>query len=211
MSTDSPAILAIETDRARRGSPRWIWRGLVSLVRYSHTAACLKFVSVLGAISRPGMFPIGHLQAWALRRIGVRCASNQIWFGRDLMIDFPQNLSLGRRVVVGAHASLTARGELTIGDDFLSAPGLMINTGSHDPATLAPNYAPVRIGPGVWCGLRVTICTGVTIGAGAVVGAGSVVVGDLPARHIALGVPCKPRREVPRPPPGAKTWSNFPA
>ena len=37
---------------------------------------------------------------------------------------------------------------------------------------------------------------GVTIGAGAVVGAGSVVVGDLPARHLCVGNPCRVVREV---------------
>jgi acetyltransferase-like isoleucine patch superfamily enzyme len=206
--TIAPALSLSQPARRRRGMS-WMLHGIASVARYGYRATCLQFVGFLGAISRPGMPPIGRLQAWALRRIGVRCRSNDIWIGRDIMIDFPNALVLGRRVVIGAHSSLTARGSLEIGDDFLSAPGLMINTGSHDLGTLAPTYAPVVIGPGVWCGMRVTIGTGVTIGAGAVIGAGSVVVGDIPAHHVAVGVPCKARRDIANLTSSPDRWSNF--
>ena len=56
--------------------------------------------------------------------------------------------------------------------------------------------APVRIGDDVWLATGVVVCPGVTIGAGAVVGAGSVVTRDLPARHLCVGNPCRPVREL---------------
>ncbi|HVU24512.1 MAG TPA: hypothetical protein VHE13_10335 [Opitutus sp.] len=195
----------------RRTGPAWLCWNLRRLFRMLYVNLLLVFVRLLGAVSTPGMRPVGVLQAWALRRMGVHCHSSLVWIGPRFSLDFPEGLTLGRRVVIGADSRLTARSPITIGDDFLSAPGLIINTGTHDLNTLEPRTAPIMIGPGVWCGLRVTICTGVTIGAGAIVGAGAVVVKDLPPRTLGLGVPCHPQRALAPLPPGSPRWSNFPS
>lgn len=49
----------------------------------------------------------------------------------------------------------------------------------------------VIIGNDVWIATNVTILSGVTIGDGAVIGANSLVISDVPAYHIAAGVPAK--------------------
>ncbi|HZE14601.1 MAG TPA: acyltransferase [Mycobacterium sp.] len=49
--------------------------------------------------------------------------------------------------------------------------------------------APVAIGGDSWIGAKATICKGVVIGEGAVVSGNSLVVRDVPARHVASGVP----------------------
>ncbi len=50
---------------------------------------------------------------------------------------------------------------------------------------------PVRIGPDVWVGTKVTVLRGVTVGHGAVLAANSVINRDIPPMAIAGGVPAK--------------------
>lgn len=200
---DSPAQ-PLQSSRSSRVS-----RKIRSILRHSQHFSLLKFIHLVAALSDPGQWPTGCLQAWALRRMGVRCPSNDVWVGPRTAIDNPRRLILGRRISIGADSRLTGyKADITIGDDFLAAPGLYINTGTHDLETLVPRYAPVTIGPGVWCGTRVTICAGVTIGADAVIGAGAMVVRDIPAGQLAVGVPCRPVRAARRD-PTAQRWSNF--
>ena len=211
MSTATHPPFATVPAGERRTGLAWIRANVGRLFRMLYVNALTAFVGFLGSISTPGMKPIGRLQAWALRRMGVDCPSSLVWIGPRFALDYPAGLSLGRRVVIGADSRLTARARIAIGDDFLSAPGLAINTGTHDVETLAPQVAPVTIGPGVWCGQRVTICAGVTIGPGAVVGAGAVVIRSLPPRHVCVGVPCRPLKPLPSPSRLAPPWSNFPS
>ena len=54
---------------------------------------------------------------------------------------------------------------------------------------------PVRIGPDVWLGTKVTVLRGVSIGRGCVVAANAVVNKDLPAFSVAVGVPARVVRD----------------
>lgn len=200
--------VTIWSEPPRRNGLAWLALNVRRLGGRAWVLACSRFISLLGSLSTPGMKPACRLQAWALRRMGVTCPSNEVWVGPHVYFDYPQNVVLGRGVTLGSESRLTARSAIVIGDDFLGAPGLQLNTGTHDPATLVPQSAPITVGAGVWCGARVTICAGVTVGDGAVIGAGSVVLKDLPARHLAHGVPCRPQRALPAPPAGPR-WSNF--
>jgi len=208
MKTSTHA-LTIWTDEPRRTGLAWFSSNLGRLIRQFHVGLLSRFISLLGEVSTPGMKPIGFLQAWALRRMGARCDSNEVWIGSHVCFEYPHHVVFGKRVVLGADSRLTARSEIVLGDDFLSAPGLYINTGTHDPVTLVPQSSPVHIGAGVWCGTRVTICAGVNIGDNAVIGASSLVLHDLPPRHLAVGTPCKPCRLLPEPDQAITRWSNF--
>ncbi|HEY4299512.1 MAG TPA: hypothetical protein VGM73_01480 [Candidatus Didemnitutus sp.] len=201
--------LTIWTSQPRRTGWSWVSRNSVSVLRQLKILALCRFVGALGALCVPGVRLVGAIQAWALRRMGVRCPGRDVWIGPNFRIDYPHRLSLGHRVVIGADSRITARDDVVIGDDFLSAPGLWINTGTHDPVTLVPLSSPITIGPGVWCGARVTICAGATIGAGCIVGAGSLVIRDLPEDVIAFGVPARPQRSVASERRGQIPWSNF--
>ena len=120
----------------------------------------------------------------------------------------PRNLRRGRYVTVGANSRIVSWAPVEIGDDFMASDLLNINTGTHDPVTLQPSLAPVRIGARVWCGTGVTICAGVEIGDDVVVGAGSVVTRSLPSGCIAYGTPARPARALE--PPGTGVWSMWP-
>ena len=54
-----------------------------------------------------------------------------------------------------------------------------------------------------------TVCAGVTVGDDVIIGAGAVVVRDLPDGCVAVGVPARPVRELPRAPDTA-LWSLWP-
>jgi acetyltransferase-like isoleucine patch superfamily enzyme len=192
------------TGLARRAA---IARRLLILAR---DLALTRFIDLLGAFSTPGVPSVGRLQAWALRRMGVDLVSDQVWLAPDVRIEWPTHLVLGARVTLNRGTHIVCHDQVRIGDDFLAAPGLMINSGTHDLATLRPASAPVEIGPGVWCGARVTICAGVSIGRDSVLGAGSVVVRDLPAYQICLGVPARPVRDLRELRESrSESWSNF--
>ncbi len=170
-----------------------------------------RFISFIGELSQPGEYPFCRLQAWALRRMGVTCPSNEVWIGPRTQFDNPDYVVLGNRVQIGPDSRVTGWATVTFGDDFMCGPIMLINTGSHDLVTLTPQYQPVTIGARVWCGMRVSICSGVVIGDDAVIGASALVTTSLPARHLAVGVPCRPVREIDRPEPNAAAplWSPY--
>ena len=62
--------------------------------------------------------------------------------------------------------------------------------------TLAEYAEDIHIGNHVWLAANVCVIGGVTIGDGAVIGAGSVVTRDIPPNTLAVGVPCRPVREI---------------
>jgi len=170
-----------------------------------------RFISFVGELSQPGEYPFCLFQAWALRRMGVTCPSNEIWIGPRTRFDNPEYVVLGNRVQIGPDSRITGWATVTFGDDFMSGPALLINTGSHDLVTLKPEYQPVTFGARVWCGMRVSICCGVTIGDDAVIGASALVTRSIPAKHLAMGVPCRPVREIERPAPNAAAplWTPY--
>ncbi|WP_110016635.1 acyltransferase [Plasticicumulans acidivorans] len=149
--------------------------------------------------------------AWLyLRALSVKC-SGSVNVGNNVYIRLPGNLSLGERCSIGGFARIWNYAPISIGDDFLSAGNLTINSGAHDLVTMAPINKPIIIGNGVWCGVNVTILGGVSIGDGAVIAAGSVVVADVPAGCLVAGVPAVVKKKIERPSEGEGIWSPFKA
>ncbi len=128
-------------------------------------------------------------------------------FGHNIYIKNRGNLFLGDRCCIGSFSRIWNYAPITIGDDFLAAGGLTLNSATHDPITLEPKGLEIKIGSRVWCGLNVTIVAGVTIGDDVVLGAGSVVVKDIPSGCIAVGVPAKPIKKLAR--EGINTFTPF--
>jgi acetyltransferase-like isoleucine patch superfamily enzyme len=104
----------------------------------------------------------------------------------------------GANLRINSGAFIDARGGLTIGNDVLIGPNVVIVTSQHqwDDPTLpivaqGHREAPVRIGDDVWIGGNAVVTPGVTIGTGSVVGAGAVVTADVPPYTIVGGVPAR--------------------
>lgn len=119
-----------------------------------------------------------------------------------------RNLHLGRYVTIGEGSRIVSWARVEIGDDFMASDRLNVNSGTHDPRTLQPSNAPIRIGQRVWCGAGVTICAGVEVGDDVVIGAGSLVTRSLPANCVAFGTPARPVRALGRETP--RVWSMWP-
>jgi acetyltransferase-like isoleucine patch superfamily enzyme len=145
------------------------------------------------------------VQRGLLRLRGVQVAG-PIYIGSGTRVFGARRLTLGARVAIGENSHIVCHAPITIGDDFLSAPGLYLNSGGHDPSTLRSFAAPITIGRRVWCGARVTVCAGVEIGDDVVIGAGAVVVKSIPPRSIAAGVPARVIGPLERKPGEFESW-----
>ena len=118
--------------------------------------------------------------------------------GHKFYLRMQGNFIFGRRCAFGSFTRIYNYCPVVIGDDFIGASGLEINTGSHVPETLEDLGLPVTIGDRVWCGQNVLINPGVTIGNDVVLGSGSVVVKDIPSNCVAAGVPARVIRDLNR-------------
>ena len=115
-------------------------------------------------------------------------------------------LQIGKNVQMNDYVHITARINVTIGDNVLMASKIYISDCSHgsyagdewdsNPNTIPKDRflssRPVIIEDNVWLGEFVSVLPGVIIGKGTIVGANSVVSKSLPAYVIAVGAPAKP-------------------
>lgn len=91
--------------------------------------------------------------------------------------------------------------DIYVGEGTLFGPNVIITTTGHpiNPELRSKLYQfskPVYIGKNCWIGAGVVILPGVHIGDNTIIGAGSIVTKDIPAGVIALGNPCKVKREI---------------
>jgi len=115
--------------------------------------------------------------------------------------DYGYNLKVGNGFYANHGCTLLDAAPITIGDNCLLAPGVVISTAGHplDPIERATGVEfanAISIGNDVWIGANVSVCPGVTIGNNVVVGAGSVVVQDLPDNTVCVGAPAKAIRTI---------------
>ena len=115
-----------------------------------------------------------------------------------VVIYYPENLVLGRSVVLAAGCQLNAGGGIEIGDDVLVGPGSLIWSQNHiysdrDVKVSDQGYTRCRvtIGPDVWIGAGSIILPGVRLAAGTVVAAGSVVTRSTEGYTLVAGTPAR--------------------
>jgi maltose O-acetyltransferase len=127
--------------------------------------------------------------------------------GEHVVLRPPFWCDLGYRTEVGARTFANFNlvvldiAPVVIGADVQIGPNVQLLTPTHptDPderLTGIESAEPITIADNVWLGGGVIVCPGVTIGEGSVVGAGAVVVGDLPARVLAVGNPARIVRKL---------------
>jgi len=106
------------------------------------------------------------------------------------------------KIEVGSGSTLRgttiwASTEITIGDNFLSAPYVWIVDNDAHGVELGKREnkyaksAPIKIGKNVWVGYHAMVLKGVTIGDNSIIAAGAIVTKDIPPNSIAAGVPAK--------------------
>jgi acetyltransferase-like isoleucine patch superfamily enzyme len=159
------------------------------------------------------------------RPIFDHAADSQITVGDNcLLISRPRSTALGvsrpvilrtlapgAELVVGVDTGMSgttvcAALSVTIGSRvLLGADVLIADTDFHEVDEVPRRHLPIPtplpfdrvvIGDDVFVGARTIVLRGATIGSGSVVGAGSVVTGEIPARVVAAGNPCRVIRPI---------------
>lgn len=120
----------------------------------------------------------------------------------------------GFELATAVHPAATVAGDVTLGGGTVVAAGAVINPAARigenvivntlagvdhesvlaDGVHICPGTrlaGRVKVGEAAWVGIGSSVIEGVSIGAGSMIGAGSVVVGDIPERVLAYGVPAR--------------------
>ena len=141
------------------------------------------------------------------RVFGVPCVENRgrLEIGRDFTLSSEPVVShmivgrgavlrIGDRVSIGPGAAIAADASITLGDDVILGPMVMImDTDFHAVASIeAPSETrAVVIEQGAHIGAGAIILKGAHVGRGARVAAGSVVAGTVPPGAFVAGVPAR--------------------
>ncbi len=106
-------------------------------------------------------------------------------------IELPYSVSVGRRVVIEHQGAIVVHGDAVIGDACTIRQGVTLGNRSRAHPLDAPT-----LGVGVDVGAGAKLLGAIQVGDHAVIGANAVVLSDVPADHLAVGVPARVR---PRP------------
>jgi acetyltransferase-like isoleucine patch superfamily enzyme len=128
----------------------------------------------------------------------LRACGTDLEICQHVILKFPQRLSIGSNVTINRGTFITARAEITIGDNVLFGPYVVLNSGDHDHSDSATpmarqghTLAPITIADDVWIGAHALILKGAVIGRGAIVAGGAVVTGEVEPYTIVAGVPAR--------------------
>jgi acetyltransferase-like isoleucine patch superfamily enzyme len=119
-------------------------------------------------------------------------AGDNLRLFKGITFSYGHNITVGDNTVVHDGVHLDDRGKLTIGDRVSISDGVHIYSHDHDVVdqTAVRNFHTI-----VEDDARVTydamVRAGCKIGENSIVGARAVVQGDVPAHHIAVGMPAK--------------------
>lgn len=121
-----------------------------------------------------------------------------------LVFGCPDNLSVGRGVVLNDALINTTSGRVTFMDYAFCGHGVSILTGTHDyrrtgverQEDVPHGGGDILIEEGAWIGSNATVLGPCVIGRNSVIAAGAVVTGDVDACCIYAGVPARKIRVI---------------
>ena len=148
-------------------------------------------IRLIDSVVRRALWLWGRIRFGTLiKNRGIGCVCH--W---AVDLKYPENIYLGKGVVIGVNASLGAHSQIRIGDFVHISRDVHLETAGLDYKNRFPPYAyvsqPITIDKGVWIGSRATILGGIHIGEYAVVAAGAIVTKDVPPFAIVGGVPAR--------------------
>ncbi len=152
---------------------QWLWRQFDATPMADNVEFALRFRRMLA----------GHL----FEECGEGCR-----FFKGITFTYGHNVSVGENVVVHDGVHLDDRGYLTIGDRVSISDGVHVYSHDHDVVdqTEVTNFH-TTIGDDVRLTYDSMVRAGCNVGENAIVGARAVVQSDVPAHHIAVGMPAK--------------------
>lgn len=131
-----------------------------------------------------------------LARPFIKSCGKNFTLGSGVTLNNPHNLYIGNNVYIARGTWLNALGSLTIEDEVVIAPYVVISTLQHVFKGGSVRFggsiaAPVRIGRGSWLAAHVSVKCGVSIGKGNLIAANAFVVKDTQDFRVMGGVPAK--------------------
>lgn len=117
------------------------------------------------------------------------------------------DIELGPKVNVSANCELFSSNRLVVGEGtVIAAYSYLLSGGEYDYTSRVPlaqqsgtaSRGETVIGANVWIAAHVVVADGSRVGDHAVIGAGAVVRGEVPAGHLAAGVPARVIRRLER-------------
>lgn len=115
--------------------------------------------------------------------------------------DYGYNITVGDWFYANHNLVIQDGAKVTFGNHVFIGPNCCFTTAEHptDPEQRKAGLEiakSITVGNNVWIGAGSTVLAGVTIGDNTVIGAGSVVTKSIPANVVAVGVPCRVKREI---------------
>lgn len=136
------------------------------------------------------------------KKLFKKFGENSFVRSKALILNY-KNISVGSNCLIGPDSILNGTDKITLGDYFLSGPGIIIYTSDHGLdnqgipfSLLETTVAEVVVGTNVYLGAHVIILKGVHIGDNVVIAAGSVVTKDIPSNEMWGGVPAKKIKNI---------------
>ena len=126
----------------------------------------------------------------------------EVYIWDNVHIDKPSLLKIKNNVSINRGSVIHAGGGVSIGDDVLIGPGVIIYSQNHEFETgglvrdQGYSLKPVFIDSNVWIAANAIILPGVSIGSGSVVAAGSVVTKDVESNTLVAGNPARFIRHI---------------
>ncbi len=152
---------------------QWLWRQFDSLPIADNVEFALRFRQMLA------------------RHLFDECGDNCRFF-KGITFTYGHNITVGDNVVVHDDVHLDDRGTLTIGDRVSISDGVHVYSHDHDVVdqTDVRNFHTI-VEDDVRLTYDAMVKAGCKVGENAIVGARGIVQADVPAHHIAVGIPAK--------------------
>ena len=133
---------------------------------------------------------------------GIELA-NGVFLGRNTILSCKNgDIELDEQANIGFNVEVFSAARVRIGRRVLVAAYTYLVGGDHlfdrtDIPVLAQGRTArgIEVDDNAWLGAHVVVTDGARVGRDAIVGAGAVVIGEVPAFHIAAGVPAKVIRD----------------
>jgi acetyltransferase-like isoleucine patch superfamily enzyme len=108
-------------------------------------------------------------------------------------LNYPENLYIGQRVMIGKNVKLNSRAKIVLDNDVkISGGSLLLTGGFTEEHEMEKYYAkPIHVERFVWICSNAIVLGGVTIGEYSTVAAGAVVTKDVPAYCVVAGNPAQ--------------------
>lgn len=137
----------------------------------------------------------------ALLRTLLAACGEDIIIEPPFFVDYGSNMRVGKAFYANHNLVVLDGAPVTFGDHVFIGPNCCFSTAGHplDPAqrNAGLEYAkPITVGNNVWIGMGVQVLPAPMTTLSPMVTPGSVVTKDIPSGMLAVGVPCRPVREI---------------